>query len=49
MNRSNSIFLTKLSWLLPGLVASVQPGLETAGEAAPEQRFTVLYPHILVV
>lgn len=98
MNRSNSIFLTKLSWLLPGLVASVlsvvvianqaierhralfetdarivhrllsqqvvqhdailatlallqpgQPGLETAGEAAPEQRLTVLYPHILVV
>ena len=98
MYRSNSNTLSKLSWLLPGLVASVlgvvvianqaierhralfetdarivhrllsqqvvqhdailatlallqpgQPGLETAGEAAPEQRLTALYPHILAV
>ncbi len=101
MYRSNSSTLSKLSWLLPGLVTSVlgvvvianqaierhralfetdarivhrllsqqvvqhdailatlallqpgqpgQPGLETAGEAAPEQRLTALYPHILAV
>jgi signal transduction histidine kinase len=98
MYRSNSSTLAKLSWLLPGLAATVlgvvvianqaierhralfetdarivhrllsqqvvqhdailatlallqpgQPGLETAGEAAPEQRLTALYPHILAV
>jgi signal transduction histidine kinase len=95
MNRSNSNWITKLSWLLPGLMVSVlgavvianqaverhralfetdarivhrllsqqvvqhdailatlallQPGPETAGEAAPEQRLTALYPHILAV
>lgn len=36
--------LATLALLQPG-----QPGTETAGEAAPEQRLSALYPHILAV